>query len=88
MAETGQITDKDMDEFGYDAAGQYHAYPHSNILGNCRNSSEMPNDLRGLFAGVRNAFAIEIFGALILWGLWELHHPIMFLAHWLVSHAH
>ena len=38
--------------------------------------------------GIRNALAFEVLAGLVIWGLWELHHPIMFLAHWLVSHAH
>ena len=58
---------------GFDHTGQYH-YPLANVLG------EGPN--------ISNALAFEVLSALVLWGLVELHHPIMLVAHWLVSHAH
>ena len=38
--------------------------------------------------GVRNGLAMEVLAGLILWGMWELHQPIMILAYWLVGHAH
>jgi hypothetical protein len=39
------------------------------------------------FTGIRNALAFEVLAGLAIWGLWELHYPIMVLAHWLVAHA-
>ena len=73
---------------GFDHAGQYH-YPHANVLGEGPNVSKLRNDDGiAFFTGIRNALAFEVLAGLVIWGMWELHHPIMLLAHWLVSHAH
>ena len=91
MTETERITNQVMDDYGFDATGTYHApeYPHANVLGEGSNVSELRNeDGLNFFVGIRNAFAFEVLAGLVIWGLWELRYPIMFLAHWLVSHAH
>ncbi len=91
MMETERITNQIMTDYGFDATGTYHApeYPHANILGEGLNVSELRNDDGiAFFTGIRNALVFEVLAGLVIWGLWELHHPIMFLAHWLVSHAH
>ena len=70
---------------GFDHTGQYH-YPHANVLGGGPNTSEMPNDDGiAFFTGIRNALAIEVLAGLVIWGLWELHYPIMVMIHWMVS---
>jgi hypothetical protein len=72
---------------GFDHTGQYD-YPHANALGEGPNVSELRNDDGiAFFTGVRNALAMGVLAGLVIWGLWELHHPIMLLTHWLVSHA-
>ena len=90
MTETERITNEVMSNCGFDANGRYHSpeYPHANVLGEGPNVSELRNDDGiAFFTGIRNALAFEVLAGLVIWGLWELHHPIMFLAHWLVSHA-
>jgi hypothetical protein len=90
MMETERITNQIMNDYGFDATGTYHApeYPHANILGEGLNVSELRNDDGiAFFTGIRNALVFEVLAGLVIWGLWELHHPIMLLAHWLVSHA-
>lgn len=89
MTETERITNQVMTDYGFDATGTYHApeYPHANILGEGPNVILLPRRF-GVFIGIRNALAIEVLAVLVIWGLWELHYPIMVLAHWLVSHAH
>ena len=63
-------------------------YVHANILGEGPNVSELRNDDGiAFFTGIRNMLAFEVLAGLVIWGLWELHHPIMFLAHWMVAHA-
>jgi hypothetical protein len=88
MMETERITNQVMADYGFDATGTYHApeYPHANVLGEGLNVSVLPRRL-GFFIGIRNALAMEVLAGLVIWGLWELHHPIMFLAHWMVAHA-
>ena len=72
---------------GFNHTGQYH-YPLANVLGEGPNVSKLRNDDGiGFFTGIRNALAFEVLAGLVIWGLWELHHPIMLLAHWLVAHA-
>jgi len=72
---------------GFDHTGQYD-YPHANALGEGPNVSELRNDDGiAFFTGIRNALAFEVLAGLAIWGLWELHYPIMVLAHWLVAHA-
>ena len=91
MTETERITNEVMSNCGFDAKGRYQAleYPHANVLGEGPNVSELPNeDGLNFFVGIRNMLAFEVLAGLVIWGLWELHHPIMLLAHWLVSHAH
>jgi hypothetical protein len=90
MTETERITNEVMSNYGFDATGTYHApeYPHANVLGGGPNVSELPNEYGlNFFVGIRNAFAFDVLAGLVIWGLWELHHPVMLLAHWLVSHA-
>ena len=90
MTETERITNEVMSNCGFDATGTYHApeYPHANVLGEGPNVSELRNeDGLNVFVGIRNAFAFKVLAGLVIWGLWELHHPIMLLAHWLVAHA-
>lgn len=90
MAETERITNEVMNDYGFDAKGRYHApeYPLANVLGEGPNVSELRNeDGIAFFEGVRKALAMEVLAGLVIWGLWELHHPIMLLAHWLVDHA-
>ncbi len=92
MTETERITNTNlvMTDYGFDANGTYYApkYPHANVLGEGPNVSELPHDDRiAFFTGVRNALAMEVLAGLLIWGLWELHHPIMFLAHGLMRHA-
>ncbi len=90
MTETERITNEVMSNYGFDATGTYHApeYPHANVLGEGPNVSELPHDDGiAFFIGIRNALAFEVLAGLVIWGLWELHHPIMFLAHWIVDHA-
>ena len=90
MTETERITNEVMSNCGFDANGRYHApeYPLANVLGEGPNVSELANeDGLNFLVCIRNAFAFEALAGLVIWGLWELHHPIMFLAHWLVSHA-
>jgi hypothetical protein len=90
MTETERITNEVMSNYGFDAMGTYHApeYPHANVLGEGPNVSELRNDDGiAFFTGVRNALAMGVLAGLVIWGLWELHHPIMLLTHWLVSHA-
>ena len=90
MTETERITNEVMTDYGFDATGTYHApeYPHANVLGEGPNVSELRNDDGiAFFTGIRNALAMEVLAGLAIWGLWELHHPIMLLTHWLVSHA-
>ena len=90
MTETERITNEVMSNCGFDAKGRYHApeYPHANVLGEGPNVIVRGND-EGLafFEGIRNLMAFETLAGLVIWGLWELHHPIMLLAHWLVAHA-
>ena len=70
---------------GFDHTGQY---PLANVLGEGPNVSELRNeDGIAFFEGVRKALAMEVLAGLVIWGLWELHHPIMLMAHWLVAHA-
>ena len=91
MTETERITNEVMRNCGFDANGRYHApeYPHANVLGEGPNVSELRNDDGiAFFTGIRNALAFEVLAGLVIWGLWELHHPILILTHWLVSHAH
>ena len=72
---------------GFDHTGQYH-YPHANVLGEGPNVSVLRHDEGHVFfEGIRNALAMEVIAGLVIWGLWELHHPIMILARWLVSYA-
>jgi hypothetical protein len=90
MTETERITNEVMSNCGFDAKGRYHApeYPHANVLGEGPNVSELRNDDGiAFFTGVRNALAMGVLAGIVIWGLWELHHPIMLLTHWLVSHA-
>jgi hypothetical protein len=90
MTETERITNEVMSNCGFDAKGRYHApeYPHANVLGEGPNVSELRNDDGiAFFTGIRNALAFEVLAGLAIWGLWELHYPIMVLAHWLVAHA-
>lgn len=75
MTETERITNEVMGKYGYDENGKLHT-PDGEVLG------------EDALAGVVNAMAIGVLAGLVIWGLWELHHPIMLLAHWLVSHAH
>jgi hypothetical protein len=88
MTDTERITNQIMTDYGFDATGAYHApeYPHANILGEGPDVSELVGEGYAL-EGVRNAIILEVFTGLVIWGLWELHHPIMFLAHWMVAHA-
>jgi hypothetical protein len=87
MTETERITNEVMSNYGFDAKGEYF-YPLSDVLGEGPNVSELRNDEGvNVFVGVRNALAMEVLAGLVIWGMWELHHPIMLLAHWLVSHA-
>jgi hypothetical protein len=73
---------------GFDHTGQYH-YPLANVLDEGPNVSESHNDDGiAFFEGIRNALAMEVLAGLVIWGLWELHHPIMVLIHWLVANAH
>jgi len=72
---------------GFDHTGQYH-YPLANVLGEGPNVSELRNDDgTALFIGICNTFAFEVLAGLVIWGLWELHHPMFALARWLVAHA-
>ena len=90
MTETERITNEVMNECGFDANGRYHApeYPHANVLGEGPNVSVLPNeDGIAFFTGIRNMLAFEVLAGLVIWGLWEWHHPIMLLAHWMVAHA-
>ena len=89
MTETERITNEVMSNCGFDAKGRYHApeYPHANILGEGPNISELPHDPLSAVVAVRNVLAMEVLAGLVIWGLWELHHPIMLLSHWLVAHA-
>jgi hypothetical protein len=90
MTETERITNEVMSNCGFDAKGRYHApeYPHANVLGEGPNVSELRNDDGiAFFTGIRNALAFEVLAVLVIWGLWEWHHPIMLLAHWMVAHA-
>ena len=92
MTGTEQVANETMmSNCGFDAKGCYHPqeYPYANILGEGPNISELPHDDGiAFFTGIRNALAMEVLAGLVIWGLWELHQPIMLLAHWLVSHAH
>jgi hypothetical protein len=73
---------------GFDHTGQYD-YPHANALGEGPNVSTLPPD-EGL-AFVRYIGGVLAFEALVgiaIWGMWELHRPVMLMVHWLVSHAY
>jgi hypothetical protein len=88
MTETERITNEVMNKYGFDEEGECH-FPLANVLGEGPNVSTLPNeDGLNFFIGIRNGLIIEVLAGLVIWGLWELHHPIMFLTHWLVSHAH
>ena len=69
---------------GFDHTGQYH-YPHANVLGGGPNTSEMPTVTPNLFIGARNGLILEVLAGLVIWGLWELHYPIMVMIHWMVG---
>jgi hypothetical protein len=90
MTETERITNEVMSNYDFDAMGTYHApeYPHANVLGEGPNVSELRNDDgTAFFIGICNTFAFEVLAGLVIWGLWELHHPMFALARWLVAHA-
>ena len=73
---------------GFDHTGQYD-YPHANALGEGPNVSTLPPD-EGL-AFVRYIGGVLAFEALVgiaIWGMWELHRPVMLMVRWLVSHAY
>ena len=84
MTETERITNEVMNRHKI-GDGEY---VHANVLGEGLNVSELPHDDGiAFFTGIRNALVMEIMAVLVIWGLWELHYPIMVLAHWLVAHA-
>jgi hypothetical protein len=103
MMETERITNEVMDrhqiptrqqveldrqwrETGYEELGI--GFDHTDILGEIPNTREMPPDCTGgALIFLVGALGIELM-TVIIWGLLELRHSIMFLAHWLVSHAH
>ena len=78
---------REMTESGYDANGEYHLYHVCDACDDGPNTSELPDEGSDFFIGARNCFAIEVLAGLVIWGLWELHRPILILAHWLVAHA-
>jgi hypothetical protein len=74
MTETERITNEVMSKYGYDENDKLHT-PDGEVLG------------EDALVGAGTAMALEVLAGLVIWGLWELHHPIMLLAHWLVAHA-